>query len=426
MQVNGIIAEYNPFHNGHKYHLEESLRRTGADYTVIVMSGNFVQRGEPALLDKRIRTQMALCCGADLVLELPVLYATSSSEFFADGAAALLDKLGVVTHLCFGSECGDAALLKDAADLLAEEPAPYRLALKQGLKQGLTYPQARIHGLTQLPAEHSKDLKALLHRPNNILGIDYIRALSKRHSSMQPATIARQGAGYNDKKLHGAPSQTDPAAGSDTVPFCCSALSIRQALLQELPIDQLAGCMPPEAFRLLQNYLENHKPVYGDLFSSLLHYKLLLGKNDGYERYLDMSHDLSNRILKHLGEFGGFTAFCELLKTKNTTYARISRCLLHILLNLGKKDLELAREMDLIPYARVLGFRKTAHPLLHAIRCNCAIPLVTKLADAGRLLPPKALQLLELDLMAAQIYHTAIQGNGSPIPNEAATPLVII
>ena len=148
MPVNGIIAEYNPFHNGHKYQLEESRRLTGADYTIVVMSGDFVQRGAPALVNKRLRAEMALRCGADLVLELPVLYATASSEYFAAGATALLDKLGVVTHLCFGSECGEIQGLKRIAAFLAQEPDGYRAVLKPLLRRGLAYPDARAEALS--------------------------------------------------------------------------------------------------------------------------------------------------------------------------------------------------------------------------------------------------------------------------------------
>lgn len=159
MKVNGIIAEYNPFHNGHKYHLEESGRLTGADYSIVVLSGNFVQRGDPALTDKHTRAEMALRNGADLVLELPTVYSASSAEYFATGAVSLLDKLGVVTHLCFGSEYGDAALLGRIASILREEPEEYTRELKARLRQGCSYPVARNAALIHYcPAltEHEK------------------------------------------------------------------------------------------------------------------------------------------------------------------------------------------------------------------------------------------------------------------------------
>ncbi len=432
MKINGIIAEYNPFHNGHKYHLEESLRRTGADYTIVVMSGNFVQRGDAALLPKQARAETALRCGADLVLELPVLYACSSSEYFANGAVTLLDRLGVVTHLCFGSECGDTKLLKKAAEFLIKEPPAYRLALLQGLKQGLTYPQARACGMAVFrnqkaaealsPTEFSSGVWQKDSHPNDILGTDYIRALLKRESTIQPMTIQRLGADYNDAALPALPA-SPPPAGSDQNIISVSALAIRLALLQGRDPSEILPCMPSEAAIILERELARQRFLCGDDFSSVLHYKLLLEQKTGFEKYLDVSRDLSNRITKLLGAFKGFSSFCGLLKTKNITYARISRCLLHILLNLEKKDMELARAMDYVPYARVLGFRKTAAPLLHAIRSHSSIPLVTKLADAHRLLSPDAFQMLQKDLLATEIYHMAA---GGPIPNEAARPLIFL
>ena len=180
MRVNGIIAEYNPFHNGHRYQMEESRRLTGADYTVVVMSGDFVQRGAPALADKHARAEMALRCGADLVLELPALYAASSAESFAAGAVALLHGLGAVTHLCFGSECGDVDALGQIAALLLDEPEQYRTALKAFLKQGLSYPSARagaISACREAGEALPEGCGEILASPNNILGIDYIKAL---------------------------------------------------------------------------------------------------------------------------------------------------------------------------------------------------------------------------------------------------------
>ena len=194
MKVNGIVAEYNPFHNGHKYLLTESARKTGADYTVVVMSGDFVQRGAPAITDKFSRAQMALACGADLVLELPALYAAASAEFFAEGAVALFNGLNVVTDLCFGSECGDVSILRQIAEILAEEPEAYSLSLKQYLRQGLSYPNARNEALIQnypFLGHH----KNVFSSPNNILGIEYIKAILRSGSSLHPVTVLRTGAG---------------------------------------------------------------------------------------------------------------------------------------------------------------------------------------------------------------------------------------
>ena len=200
MKVNGIVAEYNPFHNGHAYQMKHAKEATGADYTIIVMSGNFMQRGAPALLDKFTRAKMALECGADLVLELPTCYAASSAEFFAKGSVALFDKLGVTTNLCFGSECGNIDTLSRIAEIFYTEPEPYVESLRCNLKKGMSFPIARTWALLQYAPSLSDD-KDVLSSPNNILGIEYLKALMSRNSKIVPFTTTRVGADYHDKRL---------------------------------------------------------------------------------------------------------------------------------------------------------------------------------------------------------------------------------
>lgn len=413
MTVNGIIAEYNPFHNGHLYQMEESRRLTGADYTVVVMSGDFVQRGAPALLRKHARAEMALRCGADLVMELPVLYAAASAEYFAAGAVALLDKLGVVTHLCFGSECGNAAMLRQLAHALSEEPEEYRCALRRFLKEGAAYPYARSRALAAgRPRDLPEGWEDILSSPNNLLGVEYIRALLKRDSPMAPVTVKRLGAGYHET-MHG------------------SALAIRQTLRQQGDSEKyeqtVHSDMPPEAAALLLKQLNERPPMHGDSLSLLLYFKLFSEREYGYEKYLDVSSDLSDRIKKMLGSFTGYEAFCQLLKTKNMTYSRISRCLLHILLGIEKEHMALGRSLDYAPYARILGFRKEAGPLLAAIKSRSSIPLVTKLAQGQKSLPEDACRLLNLDIRASGIYNGVLwDGAGCPAPSEFSTPLVLL
>lgn len=444
MKVNGIIAEYNPFHNGHRYHLEESRRLTGADYTVVVMSGDFVQRGAPALADKHVRARMALLCGADLVLELPALYATASSEAFSAGGVTLLDKLGVVTHLCFGSECGDAALLGQIAAFLAEEPESYRTELKRLLKHGLSYPDARAKALAEqnscrktcgekgslssrlpLPQECGR----LLSSPNNILGIDYIKEIIRRNSGMIPVALKRIGAGYHDISTPESPETAQPAgSAADTgIPAPISAHAIRRAIREGRTPDSLRPFMPEEAVGLLAECLSGDAFPDPDALSGILYYKLLLEKEQGYEKYLDVSGDLSNRIRNNLNAFTGFHPFCHQLKTKEITHTRISRCLLHILLDIKKEDMLYGRSMDYIPYARVLGFRKDAEPLLGAVKAHCAVPLITRLADVKKSLPEEAGRLLKLDILAGEIYRGVVcKGTGRPAPGEFSMPVIVL
>lgn len=410
MIVNGIVAEYNPLHHGHIYQIQDAKTNTQADYTIVVMSGNFVQRGAPALLDKFSRTRMALEAGADLVLELPLPYAVSSAEFFATGAVTLLHHLGVVTHLCFGSECGDTGILQELAGILSEEPPAYRQALQQALKEGLPYPVARTLALSYDPASNQEHAKVLAS-PNNILGIEYIKALLRLNSSILPYTTLRTGNGYSD----------------DTLGTLSSALAIRQAIFSGTDLPTLADHVPTCTYELLLTALEKNTLLSSNDFSSLLHYKLITKQTQGYEDYLDVSGQLSDRICNHLYQYQTFDSFCDLLKTKDLTHTRIRRCLLHILLNIKRDTLSAYKQLGTVPYARVLGFCKKATPLLTAIKERSSIPMITKLADAHNILHPDALLLLEQELTMNQIYYSVASAkSGTPIINEYRTPIVIL
>lgn len=411
MRINGIIAEYNPFHKGHQFQLTESLRLTGAKYTVAVMSGNFVQRGAPALVDKYKRTEMALLGGADLVLELPVLYAVSSAEYFAAGAVALLDRLGVVTDLCFGSECGNAGLLRQVAEILLEEPAAYKTSLKRYLREGRSFPTARAEALIE-NYPFLRQHQNIFSSPNNILGIEYIKAMIRRGSSMDAVTVLRTGSGYHSR----FPDEDQ-----------CSALAIRQALYAGAGAEFLKDNMPQDAALVLARQLSETGPVRTDDLSEILYYKLLAEKENGYEKYLDVSPELSSRIKSRINDYKNFESFCDLLKTKEMTYTRISRCLLHILLDIEKKAMEKALDGDVVPYARVLGFQKSSAPLLSEIKAHTSVPLVTKLADADAVLEKDAYRMLSLDIRTSQLYNGLISLRAKTAPkNEVATSPVIL
>lgn len=416
MKVTGIIAEYNPFHNGHKYHLDQARQATGADYCIVVMSGDFTQRGEPALMDKYLRTRMALANGADLVLELPVSSACASAPGFADGAVTLLHRLGVVDVLAFGSECGDISLLKEAATILRAEPAAYQTILKSRLRSGQSYPAARSAALlsylqeeaagNRLDAEYTAEISELLSAPNNILGIEYCKSLALCHSSIEPVTIRRAGGQYLDRDL----------SGSDK----SSALAIRNAFLQGSFPGDIRLCVPENVYSLMKREYRKTFPVFPETLSEMLHYKLLTEAGYGFSGYLDITPDLSDRIRKNIPEYRGFASFCQLLKSKDMTYTRISRCLLHILLQIRAGD-----GPETVSYAKILGFRTDAAPLLTAIKANASIPLISKLADADRLLEETALEQLKKDVLATRIYHALVlQACGTKLPDETRTPIV--
>ena len=422
MRVTGIIAEYNPFHNGHLYQLQKARADAGADYVVIVMSGDFVQRGTPAIIDKYTRTQMALCNGADLVLEMPVLWSTASAEYFAAAGIAMLDKLGVTDTVSFGVESAQPELLLQIASILVNEPESYRLHLNRALKQGNSFPVARKNALldsgvlSSISADITQ-ISQILDTPNNILGIEYLKSLQQRNSSIQPLPIHRQGGGYHDTNIQ-------PLA---------SASAIRRSLQKDPASQQIDTAMPDSALDLLHAYASELPLLQENHFSSILKYKLLEESHNGYDHYADCSTDLSNRITNALGKYISYSDFCDLLKSKEVTHTRISRLLLHILLGIQKEDYLRGRSLDYIPFLRVLGFRKDATSLLSEIKKKSSVPMITKVADAKDILCPKASttnfawQMFEKDIFAANVYNSVQTDlTGRTMRNEYTHGVVIV
>ncbi len=355
MNVVGIIAEYNPFHQGHALHLREARALTGADYVVVVMSGNYVQRGTPAMFDKYTRAEAALRCGVDLVLELPIPSASASAEYFALGAVTLLTKTGLVTDLCFGSECGSLSDLQRIAELLAGEPEEYRTLLRSFLSEGNSFPKARSLALAGLDSSiHTELLKS----PNNLLGIEYLKALISLRSPVRPHTIARLGEDYHEQTLK---SERVASAGALRAALTVSNGHFTDAIRSQLPC--------PEPFL---SY-EGKTPLTEDAFSLLLLQKLRSLQDTPLNCYFDVSAELSNRIWEKLDSFSSFSQFTDLLKTKNLTRSSISRALLHILLNI--------RNWSEPEVFRVLGFRKEAENLIGLLKRNGALPLILAPSD---------------------------------------------
>lgn len=400
MKTVGIIAEYNPFHKGHAYQLSRAKACTGADYAVAVISGPFVQRGFPALADKYARAEMALRGGADLVLELPVFYAAGSAETFARGAVSLLESLGCVDFLCFGSECGDLKPLLSYARLFEEEPEGYRQLLRSYAKQGFSFPAARSRAAEEylnytsgiLPCTRAdadcRYESELLQSPNNILGIEYCRALIRRKSPIRPVTLRRISSGYHDTSLHAE---------------FASASAIRSSILREGLTDRTAGQLPAASWKILKDCAREERLFSPEDFSPMLFYRLLSLSQERLAAFQDISEDLAARIDNLKFQFTGFTAFADLLKTKQLTHTHITRALCHILLDLYQEDFLRLKEADFPVYLRILGFRKSASPLLAAIKQQGCAPLLAKPADAGSVLSPVQRFLFEKDGFAAHI-----------------------
>ncbi len=412
MKTVGIIAEYNPFHNGHAYQIREAKQLTGADYCIVVMSGDFVQRGVPAIMDKYLRARSALENGADLVLELPVCYAAASAEYFAAGAVSLLDRLGVADALCFGSECGDIRILSAfAEELLAESPA-FQAHLKERMKAGETYPQARNHALCETAPQLTGSLD-VLQSPNNILGIEYLKALMRQKSRIEAHTLSRIGAGYHTACLDTSYS---------------SARAIRESIETNRGIGYVREQVPPSVFGVMEQAYGNAFPILPDDLSALLPYRLLLEQARGFTAYLDVDGAFSDRLCRLLPSYTDYASFCELLKTRNMTYTRVARNLLHILLDIRQEDVDAFRAEDCVYYARMLGFREDAKPLLSAVKEHASIPLISRPADADRLIAsPNGLRIFACDIRASHIYSLLVQRKfGGAMRNEYQRQLVVV
>ena len=360
MKITGIIAEYNPFHNGHAYQIAKIKEETDSDYVIVAMSGDFVQRGEPAITDKYERARMALSCGADLVLELPALFACASAEYFARAGVALFTRMGCIDYLCFGAENADLSQLNKIAGILADEPRSYQDALNRYLKEGKNFPAARILALKSYLSAESSDaalqteqLTSLLSTPNNILGIEYLKALKTCGSQITPYPILREGAGYHD---------------TDILLKNASASAIRQTLKQAGSSGSSSGsapdfasfsaAMPQEAFQIFSEYLASSTYLEADDFSGILNYLLLFYPAEALACFADCNIEIANRLKKNRSAFSSFTQFAALNQSRDITYARMSRIFTHILLHMTAEDYKQAKQLGYVPYLRPLGFKQ--------------------------------------------------------------------
>lgn len=453
----GIIAEYNPFHNGHAYQIEKIRNETKADHIVIAMSGDFVQRGAPAVINKYARTRMALSCGADLVLELPALWACASAERFAAAGCLLFDKTGCVDGLCFGTEADDITLLSEAAELLSDEPERFSKYLTKAMKKGLSYPAAREAALQKSLSDQSfgagekessakaknpdircsglpeHTLNELLGSPNNILAIEYLKAIRKLRLPLTPFPLKRNGADYHNgdicAKNASATAIRALLTNTDSDFFTAERMNLPTTektagcTIQTLAATDLERVMPPAAVSVLREYLSESPLLREDDFSSVLGYLLHLyaadpkGPENPLSRFGDSNTTIANRIIKHRYQFETFSQFCELCKSRNITYTRISRILLHTLLNITNDDYKNGEALDCIPYLRILGFRKKSAPLLTELKRTAKVPIISKPADASRILGKEALRMFERDVFAAELYERTRFEKRSRIPS---------
>lgn len=417
MKTVGVITEFNPFHNGHEYFLRKAKEITGADYAVAIMSGDFVQRGVPAIFDKYKRTRAALANSADLVLELPTIFATASAESFARGAVSILNSLGVVDYLCFGCETDDFPILTKAASILTKEPASFQEQLKEDLANGLSYPVARSNALCACMEEEDKDhLSSVFAAPNNILALEYLKSLKVLDSQIIPMPILRQGTGFHSEELippFASATALRKVICNHTNTVCTATiLSNATPFLEQTALQALDSFIPTSALDAfgIDETINSCTPVFDDALSLPLHYRLLSLVNEGADltAFYDVSSTLANRIFNRLPEYKSYSQFANLCKTKESTQAAINRGLLHILLNIKKSDLEIAYSQKHYPYVRMLGCKIEATSLLSEIKKAASLEFIAKPSQAPSVLNEEQLRLWNLDIHCAHVYQSLL------------------
>lgn len=392
LRVLGIVSEYNPLHSGHVYHINASREKTSATHTLCVMSGQFVQRGEPAIVDKWARTKMALNAGIDLVLELPVVFSCASAEIFAYGAVRTLHNTGIVNFLSFGSEQGEIGSLWRIASVLYEEPAEFKDLLKQFLNDGLSFPAAREKALNLYLRELPE---SIMDKSNNILAIEYLKALKHLGSNIQPVTIRRQGSSYNNAEMSSTFS---------------SATAIRNLIYNEnsLPDGSLTDNLTPATYEILnESFNKRRGPVFSDHFSDIILHLLRRMEPDDLKQVPDVNEGLENRLKTCALRFGSLNDLVEAVSTSRYPSTRIKRITANLLWGITKNHLQEILEDESCGYLRVLGFNNKGLELLQKMKASASVPVIVKVSNYRNQLSGLARKMFEYDIKATNAYVMA-------------------
>ena len=423
MKATGVIVEFNPLHNGHIEHLNETRRITRRENIIAVMSGNFVQRGEPAICDKWRRTRMALMAGVDIVIELPVYYAISGADYFARGAVKLLAATGVVDKLCFGSESGDLTLVKEAGRVLAHEPDEYKRVLCEGLGKGISFAAARGMALESVLGAKSGNVPpGFLTKPNNGLGMEYCKALWLMGWPMDA---------YTSFRAAGGPSATAIRKGIINLPLGGNpSLGNSPSLLAErsnpkpvhdyssATFNKSTSCLlPTYVIKIMQEAIEAGEIAQLDDYSDIFRYLL-------FSQKLDMGEGLENRFRRFARERGSLTELLDAVKTKRYTYTRLQRAALGVILGMCPKTLAAHENAGGPAYIRVLGFRREAAGLLGEMTRHAALPVITT-GEAMDKLEGLAAAMLAKEFEVGDIYRLAFGGTAK-YRHERGMPLVVV
>ena len=387
-RVVGIIAEYNPFHNGHYYHMQKAKQEANADYCIAVISGNFTQRGDVSIVNKWAKAYMAICGGADLVIELPTIYSVSSAENFANGAIKILDSLKIVDSFAFGAEANDLATLNNIANVLNEEPKGYTNILNHELKKGISYPAARENAIMM----YLNDIKRyanVMGNPNNILAVEYLKALKNQKSKLTPIMIKRQKVYYNEHRI---------------VDGYASATGIRE-LLKNKEYSDVSKVVPRSTYQILGQQANNGRMILSlEKYQKEIIYALREMTVEEIAELPDVSEGLENSIKNAANNCNNLTELINGIKSKRYTQTRIQRILIYALLGINKKMMENSKKI--IPYTRILGFNSKGKMLISEImNKNPKINMITsvkKYMDQNK--NKQLAEMLNVDIFATDVY----------------------
>ncbi len=393
-KILGIVAEYNPFHSGHLYQINKAKSICAADYVVVIMSGHFTQRGEAAIYDPYLRTEMALKAGVDAVYEMPAAFSTASAADFAFYAVTFLTLLNV-DYISFGVEDATLDELENLADILLNESEGFKNLIKEKLSKGYTYPLARkdafLNELKNFRNFDETGIKSLLSTPNNILGLEYIYTIKKIGSHLRPVLIKRKGSDYHDKGIAYNKEHS-------------SATALRKYLSLHSELKGLESSLMPSSIEIIKK----SKPLFADDFRGSISRKLydLLYNDVDLSIYSDISPSLSDRIYKLNKNYSDYETMVASIKSKDYTFTRISRALCHILLNIKKSDTDIYKNN--IKYSKLLGFRKSSGHLLKLIKTRSKLINITKPADAKDILrdEKETYRLFMSEVYASYIYNS--------------------
>lgn len=379
MNAAGIVVEYNPFHNGHAFHLENTRKVTNADSVIAVMSGQFLQRGEPALLPKSYRAEMALKAGVDIVIELPYQFSTQKADTFAFGAVSILSAMGCQS-LCFGSESGTVELFHATLNFLEKNKEKFESNIKSYMTEGVSYPAAISAAFASL---RPRDAVLDLSKPNNILGIEYIRAIKKLQAPMNAMTITRTNADYHDETF-----------SSESI---ASATSIRKRLFStEESLEEIKPYVPFSTYVLLKQYIKNYGAFHSwENYWPYLRFRLMHSTPEELAEIYEVEEGLENRLIRAALSSNSFHDFMSQVKTKRYTWTRLQRMCVHILTN--TKSEEMKKRMEKVSYMRLLGMTEKGRKYLNSKKSELSIPLISKISSYKN-------DDIELDVRASRVY----------------------